>query len=120
MTKFIFVGEKRSQKAISLKVTWINGKLSAKQLFDALIYCNIDHLKQNYINWFADNSERRKPGTKDICLNFKGKVVALGQKVSKELNKYDIEHLTLVHPAARGKIRKKEIYNNHVRKVIHG
>lgn len=41
-------------------------------------------------------------------------IVALGQKVSRALSKRRIAHLRLVHPAARGPIRKKAHYQEHV------
>jgi hypothetical protein len=45
-------------------------------------------------------------------------VVALGKRVSDELTKRGIKHVALVHPAARGKIRKRERYHAHVREKL--
>jgi hypothetical protein len=45
-------------------------------------------------------------------------VVALGRLVERELSRRRIPHRTMVHPAARGKIRKRERYVEHVREVL--
>lgn len=50
--KYLFVGEKRSERAKKLGVWLEDGRLAAKQLFDALIFCNIHPQDQEYCNWF--------------------------------------------------------------------
>lgn len=107
----LFVGEKRSQLAIKMGVTWEDGRLAAKQLFDALEACDIDPQKQKFCNWFED-------GGKEIVRSHSGTVVAMGLKVKKALEKEGIPHLFIYHPAARGKIRKKELYESHVRENL--
>lgn len=37
MSQFLFVGERPSPKAATMGVTWRDGRLAAKQLFDALV-----------------------------------------------------------------------------------
>src|SRR5581483_4820164 len=53
--KFVFIGEKPSPRAIKIGANWLNGKLAAKTLHDALYACGIDPLQQRYINLFGDN-----------------------------------------------------------------
>lgn len=106
----LFVGEDRSKRAKDMNVTWSDGRLAAKQLFEALLYCGIDPKKQDFTNWFE--------GGKTKTRNYKGQVVAMGNKVSNALSKEGIEHIKIVHPAARGRIRKKELYFQHVEQAI--
>lgn len=107
----LFVGEKRSNKAIKMGVTWKDGKLAAKQLFDALKYCNIEPKNQSFCNWF-------EYGGKTKVKNYTGLVVAMGDKVSNALSKNGIDHIKIVHPAARGKIRAKLMYCKHVKQKL--
>ena len=104
---FLFVGEERSARAIEMDVRWEDGALAAKQLFDALNVHGIDPAAQKFTNLFE------RGGLKAIREHV-GVVVGMGSKVQKELKKRNIEHVALVHPAARGKIRKKERYAAHV------
>ncbi len=104
----LFVGEQRSELAIKLGLTWKDGGLAAKQLFDALRLCNIDPANVSFTNWF----ER---GGKKIVREWEGTIIAMGQKVHLAMNERNISHLTIVHPAARGKIRRKDLYADHVK-----
>lgn len=109
--KYLFVGERRSDRAKRLGVTLRDGRLAAKQLFDALKYCDIDPSLHDYCNWFE--------GGKGKVRNYReGTVVALGNKVARALRKEGIEHIFIFHPAARGKIRKKELYCAHVKEKL--
>jgi len=108
--KYLFVGEKRSELAKKMKVTWTDGRLAAKQLFDAFVYCGIDPEKQEFCNWFE--------GGKTKVRSYNGTIVAMGKKVSDALTKEKINHIYIVHPAARGKIRKKELYFQHVKQAL--
>jgi hypothetical protein len=47
-----------------------------------------------------------------------GLVIAMGRKVQRELERKGFPHLRIVHPAARGTIRKKERYAAHLRAVL--
>lgn len=93
MPKFLFVGERHSQKALQMGVKWEDGRLAAKQLFDALLANGIEPKGQKYMNWFR---------------NGQGRLVA----------RPGIAHVKIVHPAARGKIRDKAVYAAHVRKKL--
>lgn len=41
MSLFLFIGEKRSDRAISMKVRWEDGCLAASTLFKALLACGM-------------------------------------------------------------------------------
>jgi hypothetical protein len=128
MMKFLFVGERPSHQAARISATWHNGKLAAKQLHDALRALNIEPAEQRYVNLW------RTPGTgpikaypevsalayiaESVALGYT--VVGMGQIVSRELARRGITHLLIVHPAARGAIRKKERYTAHVEGVLFG
>ncbi len=107
----LFVGERRSKLAIKMGVTWKDGRLSAKQLFDALRFIHINPHECDFTNWFEE-------GGPEIVHNYKGLVVGMGHKVSKALTKENITHTFIYHPAARGIIRTKAIYKAHVRKQL--
>ena len=99
MNDILFVGEERSELAIKMGVTWSDGRLAAKQLFDALIANRIDPKECDFTNWF----ER---GGKSKVNSYTGTIVAMGRKVEKELLSRGINHLFIYHPATRGTIRK--------------
>lgn len=123
MRKFIFIGERPSNKALEMGVSWEDGRLAAKQLFDALQMNGLDPKNYVYTNWF-----RPTQGPLLVKRNIKQVVsqavrvgyepVALGKNVCKAMTVAGIQHLTLVHPAARGRIRKKERYAKHIREVL--
>ncbi len=123
MNSFVFIGERPSNKALKMGVSWEDGRLAAKQLFDALRANGIEPEKQVYINWFETSLGPFIPKTYIensvmrllLCGNT---LVAMGKRVAKELEVNGIPHLVIVHPAARGKIRKKNRYANHVGKVL--
>ena len=126
MNKYLFVGERQSHQAKKIGATWSNGKLAAKQLHDALRALNIDPANQRYVNLWS------RPGVgpikdyvdvsalvyiaESIAMGYT--VIGMGQLVSKELARRAITHLLIVHPAARGAIRKKERYAAHVGSVL--
>lgn len=124
--KYLFVGERQSNQAVKINATWENGRLAAKQLHDALRALNIDPAGQRYVNLWS------RPGVgpisdyvdtsalvyiaESIALGYT--VIGMGQLVSRALNQHGITHLLIVHPAARGAIRKKERYTAHIKGVI--
>ena len=110
--KFFFVGERRSPTAIKKNWTWKSGRLAGYTLFEALKACNIDPATCNFENWFNGNQRRIKRASKTHT------IVALGKKVSAALVQAEIEHIQLIHPAARGKIRNKKLYQEHVQQVL--
>lgn len=110
----LFVGERRSATAKRMGVTWEDGRLAAKQLFDAFEDAGFPVHRAEFCNLFEDGG-RIAVISALLC----GKpIVAMGRKVHDELSKWGIMHYELVHPAARGKIRSKERYARHVQSVL--
>ncbi len=119
MPRYLFVGEQPSATALSRGWTWKDGHLAAKQLFDALNACGIDPHSQRYGNWF----EWSVPERCSMMAQARRRgmtVVALGEKVHREMEAFGFPHLRLTHPAARGKIRRKATYAAHVRLILLG
>jgi len=112
---YLFVGEKRSELAIKMGVTWKDGRLAAKQLFDALDYSGIDPSVCKFTNIFENPDINLIQHYSDKSCK---RVVAMGHKVRKELEKQGIPHIFIYHPATRGKIRKKELYCEHVKNKL--
>lgn len=111
----IFVGERRSPTARRKGWRWQDGRLAAKQLFDALRACGYDPARQEFVNAFEPGAvEKIQRGLRDGHTL----VVGMGQLAQDWLTRSHIPHLSLVHPAARGAIRKKERYIEHVRLVL--
>jgi hypothetical protein len=42
----------------------------------------------------------------------------MGKRVDRELTHQQVKHISIVHPAARGKIRKTEAYQTHFKERI--
>ena len=110
MKKYLFVGEKRSERAIQMNVTWVDKRLCAGHLSKALENLGIDWNECAFLNVFED----------DICdiKSFKGVVIGMGRKVEKVLKKHQIQHEFIYHPATRGTVRNIEKYKQHVRERI--
>jgi uracil-DNA glycosylase len=117
----IFVGEKPSRTAYEKGWTWEDGRLAGKQLFDALAYVEIDPKDCRFVNLFGKHPDREETPRRAVMRELRKAdrpIVAMGQKVSKHLARAGIEHKTIVHPAARGKIRGKLVYQEHVKEVL--
>lgn len=121
--KYIFVGERPSPRAVSLGITWKDGGLAGKQLFDALAANNIDSSQQRFDNIFVSVCT----GPETVCYKAirrirkaskQRKVIAMGKKAEKVLTRYGIPCIMIIHPAARGRIRKKERYIAHVKEKL--
>lgn len=129
-----FIGECRSLTAVRKGWSWADGRLAAKPLFEALRAMGVDPAAHSFVNLFADPvdthtrpaSLRAEPkidhGTVASlreCLRGGTRIcVALGRRVSLELTRLGIAHVALVHPAARGRIRKRHRYINHVKTTL--
>jgi hypothetical protein len=121
MESYLFVGERRSNRAMEMAVTWRDGRLAAKTLFEGLRAAGIDPQKQDYINIWDDANNvidtslvaieacAHKPG---------GVVVGMGRRVCKYLTGQGVPHIRIVHPAARGTIRRAENYRAHLRSQL--
>jgi len=122
-TKIMFVGERRSDTAKRKGWTWRDGRLAAKTLFEALRGISVDPLAQEFCNLYPDEprplevTDHRKRRLREIART-DVKIVALGRKVSDGLAELGIEHVAIVHPAARGWIRGRGRYAAHVREVL--
>jgi len=108
----LFVGEKRSNRAIEMEGTWKDGILCAKTLFRALraVGINPDHCK--FANWFEDEAQRETIRSSTMP------IVVMGNKVQNALSNEGISFIPIVRPAARGSIRKTENYINHIREQL--
>lgn len=101
---------------------WEDGRLAAKPLFEALRAMGVDPTDQVYVNLWTDPPTRRgKNWRPTLCSGIVIGLriatlpkVALGARVSTQLTKLGIKHVAIVHPAARGSIRKRERYIAHV------
>ncbi len=112
--KYLFIGEERSKKAIEMNVHWKDGRLAAKQLFDALEYCGIDPKTIKFYNCFDGRHEKKIFHSYGLY-----QFVAMGNKVAKWLRQNGMnDFIQIVHPAARGEIRRKENYFNHVKSKL--
>jgi len=127
--QILFVGECRSLTAQRKGWTWSDGRLAAKPLFEALTAMGVDPTAHAFVNLWTDNAMGLTPGDGAVVIPWQrvdrirahtetGVVVALGQRVSAELTKRKIDHVALVHPAARGKIRKRSRYIAHVKRAL--
>jgi hypothetical protein len=110
MKKYLFVGERRSELAKKMNVTWVDKRLAASHLSKAVEAIGINWDDCAFINVFEDNI--------DDIQNFKGVIVGMGRKVERELNKLGIKHEFIYHPATRGAVRNIEKYKQHVRERI--
>jgi uracil-DNA glycosylase len=119
--RFCFVGERPSPRAEQIGATWQNAKLAGKTLRDTLMALGLDPEQQSYCNLWP----RAEPTEHDdyhlnavidalIWIADRVVIVAMGTRVSRELRRVGLEHVTIVHPAARGAIRRTERYQAHV------
>jgi hypothetical protein len=125
---FVFVGENRSNKAKEGNHTWQscqkNGKpvLCAIQLWDALSGAGLDPKRQIFFNLWNDdgNPISSVPRKLKQMIDAGYEVVGMGKNVQRELSRLSIPHREMTHPAARGKIRRKDLYRKHVKEVLTG
>jgi hypothetical protein len=125
--RFLFVGEKPSETAFRRGLTWEDGSLAAKTLFDALDAAGIDRTDCAFVNLYGDHPQAT---VGHISLEAAGRlrviasvakivtVVAMGRQVENRLRVASVPHLYIVHPAARGAIREKTVYQQHVADVL--
>lgn len=123
---FVFVGERPSQLAWRIGATWQSAQLAGRTLHDALVAAGLDPAAQQYCNlWRGPRPNRwdraHERATILALRTYTAEsytVVGMGLRVQRCLNTYNVTHLALVHPAARGLIRKRERYHMHVRQVL--
>lgn len=118
--RYVFVGERRSGRAMAMGVTWTDGRLAASTLFRALRAVGIEPAAQVYLNAFTDDGQLNRAALAGLAEHRRqGRViVALGQPAQRAVASAGVPHLRLVHPAARGAIRRTERYHAHVAAVL--
>jgi hypothetical protein len=123
-TRFVFVGERRSGRAIQMGVRWEHGRLCPRTLHAALRAIGLDPEEQRYVNLYSD----AEPPALDAAvvarlraLAAEGvEIIALGRIVHCALERAGVAHRRLIHPAARGAIRARAAYQAHVASVLGG
>jgi hypothetical protein len=121
-TSFIFVGERRSQRAIQMGVRWEHGRLCARTLHAALRAIGLAPEEQAYVNLYFDAEPPALDGAalaRLRALAAEGvEIVGLGRIVQRALARAGVDHRQLTHPAARGAIRARAAYQAHVATVL--
>lgn len=114
----LFVGEQRSPRAKQLGVTWEDVALCSKTLRDALHSAGVPASASiRFLNLWDDDGVEVLAEVKAFLLKADAEgwtVIGLGQKVQARLIASLIPHVPMIHPAARGTIRKRENYAAHV------
>jgi hypothetical protein len=106
-----FVGERRSNKAVRMGVRWADGRLAACTLFAALRAAGVKPETCRFVNAF----ER---GTREKLEKTRSPIVVMGRLAQAKVRSWGIHFTPMVHPAARGRIRKRVLYQAHVREVL--
>lgn len=123
----LFVGERPSQRAVQLGVTWRDGALAACTLFDALRSAGYDPGEHCFCNLYRSpergaatdmTNERQAIQAIRRAARSGLTIVGMGRLVQRVLEREGVPHLRLIHPAARGAIRGRRQYRQHVREVL--
>lgn len=122
-TPLVFVGERRSRRAVELGAHWTDGRLCAKTLHDALQRAGVDPAHVVFLNLFHDEPADHLPCENALqavrsLAGTGARIVALGRRVQAALTRAGVAHVGLVHPAARGAIRARAEYQAHVAAVL--
>jgi len=115
--KFVFVGERRSLKAQAMGVRWEDGRLAARTLHDALSAAGYEPLEQFYVNLFRDEALVIDETALQMLRGLAARglaLVGMGKLVQAALTRFGLPYISMVHPAARGRIRRREVYQAHV------
>ena len=121
--RLVFVGERRSRKARERNASWTNGGLAAHTLHAALRACSTDPNTVLFLNLFQEGDGARVVDAatleqlRTLALE-SATVIALGRVVQRTLRRYAISFVPLTHPAARGRIRTRAVYQAHVAEVL--
>jgi hypothetical protein len=121
--RLVFVGERRSRKARKLNASWTNGGLAAHTLHAALRACGIDPNTVLFVNLFEEGDGARIVDSAILervrtLASEPTTIIALGRIVQRRLARCEISFLPLTHPAARGRIRTRAVYQAHVAEVL--
>lgn len=112
-----FIGEKRSGQAIRNNWHWDDNVSTARYLLDCLKEIGIKQKDIIFRNLWWDDGILNY----EVAVELKGTdipIIGMGSIVCDKLDSLDIEHYSIIHPAARGKIRKKELYTEHLRSKL--
>lgn len=112
--KLTFVGEERSPTARRKDWRWQDGRLAAKQLFDALRAAGEDPAACCFLNLF----ERHGLAAARMHALAGDVLIAMGRRVQRALRVSRLPCIAMVHPAARGRIRRKDRYAAHVLAIV--
>jgi hypothetical protein len=123
---YVFVGERPSARAERIGATWKNGRLAGKTLREALEAAGLDPDAQYYINLWPNAAPQVTDCAHEALvvellrhhLAAGHQVVGMGCLVCRTLSQHGIPHHRLIHPAARGAIRARSVYQAHVRAVL--
>ena len=120
---FLFIGEKRSRTAIERGWTWESGRLAARTLDDALTALGIGVFEYSCLNILTDEGRLNVDTLEAIAYSLHRSkcpwhIIALGHIAAALLRRHGIPHVMMIHPAARGSIRKKGRYQAHVRETL--
>jgi hypothetical protein len=124
--RFLFVGEKPSPMAERKGWSWDDGRVAARTLHEALRAAGIEPADCGFTNLFGQTADAPEKGAEltaraDVlraASRVGVTVVALGSKVARQLARHSVPHVPLIHPAARGQIRMRERYVQHVSAVL--
>jgi hypothetical protein len=121
--RYLFVGERPSPLAARRGWQWTDGRVCARTLYRALAAVGISPADVGFVNLWTDPGLGRPTDTPNLDavrsrVSEDVLVIALGRLVERTLRQAGIPHRFMVHPAARGAIRKQERYIAHVRAVL--
>ena len=128
----LIVGERRSRLAIARGASWERGGQCATTLRAALAACGIDPARVAFRNIFEELGQEARTDSPEPPLvvdraalavvrasQAQGlAIVALGRRVEATLLGADVPCRYLPHPAARGRVRRREAYRALVAAVI--
>ena len=124
--RYLFVGERPSPLAARKGWRWTDGRVCARTLYRALAAADIAPAKVHFVNLWTVPGLGRPTGAPNLeAVQSKADegvvVIALGRLVERTLRRAGTPHRYMIHPAARGTMRKQERYIAHVRAVLeHG
>ncbi len=128
--RYFFVGQRPSHRAEQIGATWANGKLAACTLWRALEALGIDPRQQVFINIWETaepvspereaEAEERAFAAIRTALADGLPIIGMGAVVHRWLLQRGVAFTKMVHPAARGALRRRERYQRHVAEVLTG
>jgi len=117
--RLLFVGERPSKTAALKRWVWGDLHLSSKTLLEALAACQFPRERADFINVYCNDGKIDLQSIEYIQnRRHSSIIIGMGKLAQRALTHHDIGHIEMIHPAARGRIRKRELYQEHVRQVI--